>query len=343
MTSDTPTCSNHDCRVAEDGKCVEGYELPECPHYGKLSVDAIPEPQHVEVAPPVPETVLIALDAGTPLDRTQAARLQQRFLSLSVGVVGPHDSGKTSLIAGLYDQLQEGPVGAYAFAGSSTLVGFEMVCHHARSESQREEPFTDRTIRGAAASFFHLDFSGSSSAEILSLFIGDRSGEDYLTVTDDLANADGLFELRRANVVTVLVDGAHLIDSEQRHEVKAITPQIVDALIEAAVLGSRQRLVLVLTKKDMVLASANAERAMSEFEGIVTSIRNRHDAKLEAVESFVIAASPKALKDVQRGEGLSELLASWLRVSAAPASLPSPSLHLKRQIDQFTASEDTQS
>lgn len=63
MTSDTPTCSNHDCRVAEDGKCVEGYELPECPHYGKLSVDAIPEPQHVEVAPPVPETVLIALDA----------------------------------------------------------------------------------------------------------------------------------------------------------------------------------------------------------------------------------------------------------------------------------------
>lgn len=210
MASEAPTCSSPECNVAETGKCVEAYALEECPHYGRPSVVDIEVVDDVAGDVPAPENAIppaIPLLLGEALDRADASGLQRRRLSRAVGVVGPQFAGKTSLMASVYEILQEGGVAGYTFAGSSTLIGFEMICHDARAASRRAEPHTERTTVGADATFFHLDLGKGHPAEITSLVIGDRSGEDYLAAADELSNAAGFFELRRADVVTLLPAG----------------------------------------------------------------------------------------------------------------------------------------
>jgi len=323
MASEAPACSNPQCRVAETGKCVEGYELNECPHYGRLTVEDIEQVEESEeegVDDEDQEDLSerrsgIVLPLGEPLDRADASALQRRRLSRAVGVIGPHLAGKTSLMAGVYEILQEGPVAGYTFAGSATLPGFELICHDARAASRRDEPHTERTTVGADATFFHLDLGKSDPSSIVSMFIADRSGEDYLAVTDELTHAAAFFELRRADVVTLLINGEHLADPELRHEIKANSPHIVDSLVEAGVLARRQRLAIVMTKKDAVAASPHSERVLAEFGEIAAAIRHRHGEVVDDVAEFVIAASPKIAGAVKRGEGVDALVDYWLRPS----------------------------
>ena len=335
MAADLTTCSNSECNFANDGKCVEGYALEECPHYGKLSIDQLEDSEPAE-DPVEAATPTITLNAGSALDRASASALQRARISKTVAIIGPHDSGKTSLIAGVYDLFQEGDIGPHSFAGSATMPDFEKICHDSRAASRRSIPHTQRTIVGAEVTFFHLDISENEHPGITSLFIGDRSGEDYLMATDEIAQAASFFELRRADTITLLVNGAHLTDSEHRHETKAMTPQLIAALVEAGSIGKRQKLALVLTKKDTVLASPHSVRAQAEFSDMVEAIREQYSHKVSSIVSFTVAASPKVDSGVKRGDGLDELLSSWL-ASSGPEYLSYPAAALPaRYIDRLS-------
>lgn len=338
MASQPRGCANQECNVASDGKCVEGYTLDECPHATHISVEDIEEVED-DVASPAPSTVL-NLSLGDALDRETASVLQCRRVSRTIGIIGPNDAGKTSLVAGVYDLLQDGPVAGVGFAGSSTLIGFEKICHDARAASRRDAPHTERTIAGAEATFFHLDLR-PPDGEVVSLFIGDRSGEDYLAAADDLARAGEFFEIRRADVVTLLVNGEHLVSSEHRHEVKAAATQIIDALVESNSLRLGCRLAIVLTKEDTVLASAHAERAHREFGELVEAVRSKHGGYLGELSSFVVAASPRDTTYVKRGEGVDRLLLYWLEAAPAPRTVPRRKSESGRMMDLLDAAEAT--
>lgn len=330
MASQPKVCANEDCSFAVDGKCVEGYPLEECPHLTRIeieSIDPVDEPEVVRI-----DQKAIALDLGEALSRAQASSLQARRVSRVVGIIGPNDAGKTSLLASVYDLLQEGPVAGVGFAGSSTLVGFEKVCHDARVTSRRDAPHTQRTTQGSDATFFHLDLK-PANGEIVSLLLGDRSGEDYLAASDDLSAAAEFFELRRADVVALLVNGEHLASSENRHETKAATPQIVDALVESRSFREGCRLAIVLTKQDSVLASPHAERVQREFHAMVDGLAAVHGAYLGNIDRFVVAASPKDPSKVKRGDGVDRLLKFWLGGNSPPASVPAAIIESTRMID----------
>jgi hypothetical protein len=330
MNAQLKTCSNADCRFATDGKCVEGYPLSECPHLSQFSVEDIQEAEEPKV---VREPVrLVSLSLGDALNRAQASSLQRRRLSRLVGIIGPNDSGKTSLLASIYDLLQEGPVANVGFAGSSTLVGFEKVCHDARAASRRDTPHMERTSAGADAVFFHLDLRLANGG-LVALFIGDRSGEDYLAAADALSRADEFFELRRADVVTLLVNGEHLASSEYRHEAKAVSQQVVDALVEAGSFRLGCKLAIVLTKQDYVLESSHAERVKRDFDGIADSLSERHSHYFSDIERFIVAASPKDITKLKRGDGVDRLLQFWLLPDAPPPSVYTKNVESTRMID----------
>jgi hypothetical protein len=334
MESDARSCTNSECKFATDGKCIEGYPLDDCPHLRRLAVEDIQE--NLEAEPGAPETArAIQLAMGEALDRGQAAVLQRRNSSRAVGLIGPNDAGKTSLIAGLFDLMQDGPVADVGFAGSSTLVGFEKICHDARAASRRGTPHTERTSVGADATFFHLDVKPADGS-ILSLFVGDRSGEDYLGATDEVARSSAFFELRRADTITLLVNGAHLAGSEFRHEAKAVASQVIGALAEGGAIRSRSRLAVVLTKEDLVLASQHAARVEREFKELVAAIEEQHQDLFHEVRAFSVAASPSATDNCARGKGIDDLLRYWL-LPPQP-EMPTPALHLPaatRMIDAF--------
>ncbi|MFW3165054.1 hypothetical protein WBQ28_11140 [Pseudomonas syringae pv. syringae] len=332
MATQKLTCDSADCNFASDGKCVEGYEVGECPHTESLSLEDIPEAEE-SITPLVQPETTIALASGEALDRDDASVLQRRNVSRSIGLIAPNDAGKTSLIAGVFDLFQMGSIAGAQFAGSSTLIGFEKVCHLARVVSQTSVPHTERTSRGAEPTFFHVDVY-QEQIGLISVFISDRSGEDYLAANDQISQTEHFFEIRRADCITLLVNGAQLADSKLRHEVKATTPQIVGALIEAGTIRKGCRLAIVLTKKDSVMASTNRERIERDFNGLVASISVDHAASFGEVKSFVIAASPKDTEHVVRGEGVADLLQYWLQPNMPVASIDDGQLpKFERMID----------
>lgn len=315
------TCSNPDCRVAQTGKCVEGLGLSECSHYGRRPDDTADAFKSESEAPLV---IGIQIAGADCLTSEQASQLLRAGCARVIAVIGPSDAGKTSLIASLYDLFQDGPVAGTEYARSRTLHAFERTCHDARAACRRGTPHSNRTPLGEVR-FYHLDLGGGPAADGLALILGDRAGEDYRNATDDVSTVAGFQEVRRADSITVLVDGERLLDSGKRHNARSETLLMLRALVDGEAIESGQRLALVLTKLDAVLTSDLRDRVESDFTSMFEKIRDSFGDQFSEIASFRVAASPK--NDLaKRGGGVAELLAFWIQprppVSAVPRKMP---------------------
>lgn len=305
-------CTNPDCRVAETGRCVEGLDLNSCPNYGQAISDGLIEDDSTGNED-VPEEVNgnVVLPSAATLSLNEASSILRHGASRVVAVLGPSDSGKTSLIASLYDLFQQGPVEGIEFARSRTLHAFEESCHSARAASRRTEPEMDRTPHGEVH-FYHLEIGGFPDEEHnTSLLLGDRAGEEYLAATNDLNIVADFAEVIRADALTVLVDGERLVDTKRRHNLHVDIKMVLQALHDGEALHAGTRLALVLTKLDAVSSSERKEQALSDFVALTDDIKRLFGEALVEIEPFKIAASPKTSK-LKRGTGVCELLKFWL-------------------------------
>lgn len=310
-------CSNRDCRVAETNKCVEGLPTSDCPNFGKAPLPI--ESEGLASA----DAEVIALTPASRLSLNGAASILRKEEGRVVAIVGPHDAGKTSLIAGLYDLLQSGPIASSHFNGSQTLHAFEMSCHDARAASERNVPHINRTPLGEVE-FYHVGLTDLPSGDRIALLIGDRAGEDYKMAADDVQIVASFHEVQRANTLTFLVDGYRLAQSVTRHQVRQELLRAVQALVDGGGTSKCQRVAVVLTKLDDVRASDHSDRALSDFAGEVSRLREQFGSRFSSIESFHVAASPKNTT-VPRGEGMAELLEHWLSpILMAESGAPQP-------------------
>ena len=332
-------CGNSDCRVTENGRCVEGFEeFDACPHYVR---DALNESEdgHVDEDEKrdagVKSVRLAPADALTP---SQASELLRASDARVIAILGPQKSGKTSLVASLYDLFQAGPVVGIGFSRSRTLHAFERTCHDARSASRRGEPHMYRTNRGEVR-FFHLEVAGGAAGHGLSLVVGDRSGEEYQEAAADASIALAFVEVVRADSLTVLVDGERLLDTGARHNLRNEIILMLQALRDGDALRTGSRMAFVLTKLDAVLGSPCAKRAVSDFDHLLDHVRVLFGDVLSMIEPFKIAASPKTDASM-RGTGVSDLLSFWLQSAAMPAACAGPSRSFERAFARMIQLEE---
>lgn len=300
-------CANPDCQVAETGKCVEGLETAKCPHFGHEA--AVETSDHAAPEDPTVDEGIRLPGSGT-LTTGDAARLLRGGEARVIAIIGPSDSGKTSLIASLYDLLQEGPVAKVEYARSLSLHAFEHTCHDARAASRRKIPHINRTPRGEVK-FYHLDVSGGPAGERLTLILGDRAGEEYRGAADDISAVESFPEVWRADTLTVLVDGERLLDAGARHNLRSEITMMLQALVDGGAVRAGQRLALVLTKIDLVQASPHRERVDGDFGALCADLERLFGKIFPGIAQVRIAASPK-VDGVMRGAGVPELLAFWL-------------------------------
>lgn len=324
-TNPVVRCGNPECKVAIDSKCMEGIADPlSCPHYGKALV--VVEASDGEGIKAVASGV--RLPHADALSTTEAELVLRSKDSNLVALVGPHDAGKTSLIAAVYELFQLGPIGQYQFGGSATLHAFEKTAHDARSESRRNDPHTERTKLGELT-FYHLDLVSASSTTRRCALFANRAGEDYMDTQTNQDLAKGYPELPRSDTLTVLVDGEKLLLSAERQLARRDALITLRALVEAGVTRQWQRLALVLTKVDAVrLAEKGAPEAILFFESLAKSMSTEYGSHFVEFKTFQVAASPKSNNAV-RGEGVAALLEYWLKPPArnehatiAPTSRP---------------------
>ncbi|WP_284306817.1 TRAFAC clade GTPase domain-containing protein [Hydrogenophaga electricum] len=337
--ADIVQCDNPDCKVAQDGRCIEGQDLAACTHYGKALV--IVERPASTAAAKLPTGV--RLPSADALTRSEAQSLLRGQPCNVIALVGPFDSGKTSLIAGAYDLFQHGPVGEYAFAGSSTLRSFELACHDTRRASKRKKPKMERTPTGDAT-YFHLDLVATGCQVKRAALLANRSGEDYMDAQSDPSLANDYVELHRADVLTVLADGERLLDLGLRHQVRDDICLTLRAFQETGATRPWQRLAVVLTKLDAVLKDeAKTERALQFYKSIVQDVRDQFAQHFIEIQSFQVAASPQSAM-AARGTGMEELLSYWmsppayLQPAKEPAVIPKATrsfgrLHPRESVD----------
>lgn len=309
-------CANKDCRIAEDDKCVEGLTRDVCPNFGKPPMLTSTEIEEAE------DDVWHLSKAGR-LDIPEAIPVLRRSATTVVAILGPHDAGKTSLIAGLFEQFQRGPIEDFQFAGSRTLHAFEIACHESRAASERHEPDSSRTPLGEVQ-FFHIDITRSGEDVRLALLIGDRAGEEYRTAANDTQSVAGFHELRRAQTLTLLVDGNRLVNPILRHQARNEVLRIAQAVVDGGGTTGRQRMAVTLTKLDEVKDAAHEQRVRDDFRSLLTQLQANFASHFSAIQAFEVAASPK--KDtVPAGTGLPALLSYWMQGSpAVPSVLAKP-------------------
>ena len=303
----TIVCANPECRVTETGRCVEGLELDACPHYGEEPYDVEEESEEFDEEGSEQSIVLSSAKTLTP---EGAASILRQGDCRVIAVLGPSDSGKSSLIASLYDLFQEGPVAGVEFARSLTLHAFEHTCHDARAVSRRIVPHMNRTPIGEV-SFYHLEVGGAADRKSITLLLGDRAGEEYRVAADNISVVADFIEVARADTLTVLVDGERLLDGG-RHNLKSDITMMLQGLQEGGGLRIGARLAVVLTKCDAVTVSDHADRAFLDFGSLLEDLRRLFGSALAEIEPFQLAASPKS-NVLPRGTGVPELLTFWLR------------------------------
>jgi hypothetical protein len=317
-------CANPECRVAVDGRCMEGFEdINACPQFGRIQTVSLAEESGANPAPMSGVAMLLA----TTLSVDEADAVVKDKPSRVVAIAGPHAAGKTSLIAGLYDLFQLGPVAKVAFAQSFSLHAFEQAAHESRAASRRKTPEMARTARGEV-SFYHLELLDTKSGARSSVLLGDRAGEEYLEARSNPLSAQGFPELRRADVLTLVVDGQRLLDAGLRHNLRSEIRQTLRAFVEAGVVGFTQRLAIVLTKLDIIRkAPDGGKRTFQDFDSLVQSLRTNYGSHFATVEAFQIAAQPNT-DGAQPGENLDLLLDYWmaepLRYCPAPSAFDVP-------------------
>jgi double-GTPase-like protein len=248
-----------------------------------------------------------------------------------LAIIGPTSSGKTSLIASLYQSFQKPPTTDFTFARSRTLPALEQAVHDARGASRRAEPQSETTPHSPlpfGVSFYHLGLRHDVSGGILDLLIADRNGGEYMDATDDPTLSVEFVEVKRADCLTILVDGERLLDLGARHNCRSEIEMILEGLKDSDVTSAGQNLVIVLTKLDKIRDASQdvAQKAENDFDVFVEKVRCFYGHFFNEFHSLKVAASPKT-SVLPYGFGVLDLLNIW----AAPmAIVPVPNVPLQK-------------
>lgn len=328
-------CKQKGCQVATSGQCVEDFKpVQECPHFQpKTAVLGGAQPDPPAKAKAAIENPL-DLPSGKELSAAQASDLLRCEGGTVIALAGDEDVGKTTLIATLYDRFQDGPCAGFSFAGSETLVGFELRCHDARTSSGRPSQETQRTSRKAPLHFLHLRVARygqeTGSRERCNLLLSDLSGEWFKLAADKQDECRKMKHFRHADRVALCVDGEKLIDLRERQGCVAVAAGLLSNLLATELLVQSSIVDVLITKWDKVELDAKANIHKSFVSQVELKLKADFADRLASLRFFRVAARPDEGSPLPLGYQLDELLTAWL---TPRAQLPTPPVRFQEPSD----------
>lgn len=226
-------------------------------------------------------------------------------------VAGAPRCGKTTLLNGIYELFQEGPIDLLTFGGSRSLVGFEKRCHPSREVSQADRADTTRTPGSEDARFLHLKFYQTDCAEPpRHLLLSDIDGEFFKRLRDSTDECKRHPFLKRADRLLVLIDGRKLANVRRRHEALEDGKSLLRSMLDSGMIGATTVIHVVITKWDHAHAAVVAGKPMIEFvsEGFAPVLASR------SYQWTVnpVAARPAPGSTFAFGHGIAALLPAWV-------------------------------
>lgn len=273
----------------------------------------------------LPSANLLNIDRVGVLMRTRRPKV--------ITVIGERNGGKTTLVAELYERFLRGPFSDFHFCQSLSLLGFEQKGFWSRAVSGAQRPDTQRTSALDGLKFFHIALCEGSDGARSDLLISERAGETYRNARDKPENALDLIELRHANIIVLILDGARVAQSRERAEAFASVRTLVQALRDSGAAPSTATLQLVTTKEDLLAGDeqVKAREALLNFEE--KFIANFSAAFQKVIALRVAARDPSGRVAV--ATGLDALLRSWMRPFAPPLLERGPPPALVDEFDRL--------
>ncbi len=332
-------CKQEGCSVERDGKCLEGLEPLKCPHYLSAQAESANEgTEQTDVTKTAEENSVIPLPSGEDLDPRSAAEISRAALARVIIIAGEAESGKTTLLASIYERFNEGPFAGYLFAGSKTLRGWERRCHMARVACGGSKPDTERTL-GLKPTLLHLEvrvFDLARTAQ--SILFTDISGELFERIRDSSQECRRLSLLKRADRFVLTLDGERLSRSEDRQEAFHNGAMILRSCCDEGMLGAHSFVDVLFTKYDL-FGSKEQENAETKafFAYVERTIKERFAHRLGRLRFFRVAARSDT-KGVECAFGVPSILPSWIEetpLDAEAIAYTFPTTGLKREFDLY--------
>jgi energy-coupling factor transporter ATP-binding protein EcfA2 len=251
-----------------------------------------------------------------PLFSGRALSLQETYNIMAsentalVVLVGPSESGKTTIETMLYQMFQRSKISNYVFAGSKTIQGYEERSFYTRITSRQDVATTPRTSRGSQELFLHLRLFDDSKKKKINYLFADLSGEEIYA---HMANVESISQsmpfLKCTDFLTVILDGDRLINKNQRNGVIEEAATIIRTIFDAGLYSVLTKVQIVISKYDTIKLADDANT--NQFiENNVKELRSLIQNYVECVTFHEIAAMPKNTS-FDMGFGLEKLLLAW--------------------------------
>lgn len=278
-------CRESDCDFPLGGRCSRLVSNPaaDCNELVRVAPRA-PTPATAEEPDAVVEAAIETDDTsapwtGTHIEYGRLATVTARAMPKLLAVLGPHDAGKTSLLASFFLQIANGQYEemSYRFATSKTLLAFDNLILRANQWSGTQDTqIVEHTPKSNSSEFLHLGFRPLTpnpdeplAPRVLDVLISDIAGE---TTSSWSQNATGdaaasMAFVRHSQAILVLADAQRLMDLAGRAydaEIAGIIRRVTGIVRRA---HTPPCVSLVFTKLDLVpgLMSAGA-RATVPYE-----------------------------------------------------------------------------
>ena len=238
-------------------------------------------------------------------------------------VVGPSESGKTTLETSLYQMFLNGQLNRYYFAGSKTLQGYEERAFFTRISSGRTKPDTPRTSSGIQEQFLHMRIYDVESEAYCNLLFADIAGEDY---EDCIANIEEMKKrfpyFKNADFFVVLLDGAQMGNKAKQRSVPENLKQMFRTIVDADLCKKESVLQIVTSKYDLIdREDENSKDTLSYLSRIEVRLKQYFKQYFTTVEFVNIAAMPKVKGKYQCGFGVDTLLNTWCHQNIIPLKI----------------------
>lgn len=299
-------CSRPTC-FAPESTCDLGFlDRAKCPGW-KGRDEAVAE--HGEAA----TDELLLPWSGSAIGLVDVGFVAGRTKPLIVGIAGPQNAGKTTLLAAWYLLIGRGLTGSdkRRFAGSYSLAGWEAVASALRWTPGQQPSFPPHTTSrgGRAPGLLHLAFR-SANGEVRGYTFTDAPGEWFQkwAVNRDAVDGEGArWVAEHADLFLLIADREALSGPNMGSARGSL--QVLARRLAAERAG--RPVALVWTKSDVTVA-AEMEKA----------VRDAVLGPMPDAREFSVSVAPGADDASDTGQGLLELLDWTLGVRRERVALP---------------------
>ncbi|MCF5222987.1 hypothetical protein GIW32_05555 [Pseudomonas syringae] len=251
--------------------------------------------------------------SGSALGLADLGFVTGRHKPLMVGVIGPQNAGKTTLLAAWYLLISRGLTSSEArsFAGSYSFAGWEAVASALRWSPGQQPNFPPHTTSrgGRAPGLLHLDFR-NTGGEARGYLFADAPGEWFQkwAVNREAIDGEGArWVAEHADAFLLIADRAALSGPNMGAARNSL--QLLARRLSAE--SARRPVALVWTKSDIAIAP--------EME---TAVRDTVLNLMPDAREFSVSINPGAESGSDSGQGLNDLLDWTLSIRRGCIFLP---------------------